>query len=186
MTHGVSYPQHNNPSGIWNRFLCFPLVVDIVEHPQQDTRGEKRSGRQDHDQDIGVSGTQYLVSKDLTRTEDLTACAQEEKGEGKAHSHPEAVHNRTQHRVPGSESLRTSQYKAIDNDKGDEESQGLVQLMDPRVHGQVHDGDKRSDDDDEGRYPDFARDDVPEGGYDRVGAHQDERRGQSHADILDV
>ncbi len=87
-----------------------------------------------------------------------------------------------EHLVLAGEHLRPAQDDAVDHDQGQEHPQGVVQGGGEGLDEQLHNGDEPRHNGDEGRDAHLVRDDLPQQGDNRVGAHQHKGGGGPHAD----
>ncbi len=99
-----------------------------------------------------------------------------------AEAHPEPVRDGRGRPVLARERFRAAENDAVHDNEREENPQSRLQFREIRRHDKLHERDEGRDDDDENRDPHLVRHKAFDKRNDEVGKHEDEGRGQPHAD----
>ena len=162
----------------------FTLVSDVVNQGHEQTKGEEAAGRQYHHQH--AVGTAYqAVTEEAAGTQQLAHHAQQGQCPGEAESHEETVEERLAHIVLRGKRLSAPQHDAVHHDKGNKQTQAVVQRGQIGFHHHLHHGHEGGYDDYERRYTHLVGYHTLEERYDYVRHHEHKGGGQAHAHAVD-
>ena len=116
------------------------MATQPVHQRQEKPQGNEGPWGQDHDQQWIKPGAKRGDTEEGSVTQNLSNGPQHQEREGKANSHPEPIGHGIRKGVFRGEGLSPPKDDTVDDNEGNEETQGLMELKKEASHHQVHDG----------------------------------------------
>ena len=157
-------------------------IADLLNHRDNGAEGEERTGGRYDDHNGRVVTAEDVDAHKGARADDLTNGGYHKKGKGEAKTHGKTVDGGGQYLVLGGKRLGARQDDTVDNDEGNEKSQGLIQGIEIGTHQKLDGSDKARDDDDVRGDTNLLGNKLAQKGDKDVGANEHRGCRKSHTD----
>ena len=124
------------------------VAAQLVDNRNQESQHDEGTRREHEEQDVVGLGQQG-ESKNGARTQQFTTDAQQGQSDGETKTDTNTIEERGEGRVLGSKALSTSEDDTVDNNQGNKQSKGSVNVGQESLDDKLQHGDEGCNNHDE-------------------------------------